>query len=74
MSDDDNVTYLNQPTRLKIPVERVIKRASEAEMQDVIIIGWDKDGELYFASSEPDGGTVLWLIELAKKKLLELGG
>lgn len=41
------------------------------KLESVVIMGWDKDGELYFASSKADGGDILWLMEKAKKLLLE---
>jgi len=41
-------------------------------MEGVVIMGWDKDGEEYFASSYADGGTVLWLAERMKKLLMEV--
>lgn len=69
----DNVVYLNQPTRLDIPVKRVLKGAKRAKLDTAVVVGWDPDGSLYFASSAADGGDVLWLLELAKKKLLEMG-
>ena len=34
-------------------------------------MAWDKDGDLYFASTMADGGEVLWLMEQCKKRLLE---
>lgn len=39
---------------------------------DVLVLGWDKDGELFALSSErfADGGELLWLIELFKARLL----
>lgn len=40
---------------------------------DVIVIGWDRDGDFYYNSNIDDGQVVLWLLELAKKKLLEAG-
>lgn len=67
----DNIHTLNVITRLDIPVDRVKKAAEKANLEQVIIIGFDKDGEFYFSSSKADGGTVLWLMEVAKKKLLE---
>ncbi len=36
-----------------------------------VIAGWDHDGEFIAASSYADGGTVLWLIELLKRRLME---
>ena len=59
-------------TRLDIPAERVLRQAGESGLETAIVIGWDSDGEFYFASSAADGGDVLWLLEVAKKKLLEV--
>jgi hypothetical protein len=65
-----DIIELNCVTRLKIPAEKILRGAAD-KLDDVVIIGWDKQGKLYFASSEPDGGDVLWLLETAKKALLE---
>lgn len=66
----DNVHYLDVVTRLDIPVERVLEQAKD-NLKDVVLVGWDKDGELYFASNKANGGEVLWLLEKAKKLLLD---
>ena len=44
----------------------------EADLEEVVIIGFDKCGEFYFSSNKADGGCILWLMEVAKKKLLEI--
>ena len=38
----------------------------------VVVLGFDDDGELCFASSIADGGTVIWLLEQAKLALLNV--
>lgn len=58
-------------TTLDIPAERVLQRAIDEPITDVVVLGWDKDGDFYFASSKADGGDVLWLLEIAKGKLLK---
>lgn len=63
---------LGNVTRLDFPVDRVLEEAKEWIEDGVIVLGWDKDGEPYFTSSIADGGTVLWLLEKAKKALLEI--
>lgn len=68
-----DVVNLPVITRLDLPPERILTAALESGLDGVAIVGWDADGELYFASSMADGGEVLWLFELAKKKLLEVG-
>lgn len=65
-----NVTVLPVVTSLDIPVDRVIRGAEKANLTTCVVIGYDQDGELYFASSVADGGDVLWLMELAKKALM----
>ena len=59
-------------TRLDVPVDRVIEGAIKTGLKSVIIIGYDEDGEEYFASSIADGGTVMFLLERAKFKLLNI--
>jgi hypothetical protein len=43
------------------------------QYQDVLIIGYDKDGELQARSTNrfADGGELLWIIENLKKNLLD---
>jgi hypothetical protein len=58
-------------TSLDLPAERVLNAAIKEDLDEVVIVGFDKDGDFYFASNKSDGGGVLWLFELAKKALLE---
>jgi hypothetical protein len=60
-------------TSLDIPAERVLRKALDADLECAVVIGFDKDGNLYVSSSKADGGDVLWLLEGAKKMLLEIG-
>lgn len=68
----ENVIPIGGITYLDIPVERVLDEAKpQVDEGGVVVLGWDKDGELYFASSIADGGEVLWLLEKAKTALLK---
>ena len=67
-----DVVILGVTTKLDVPVDRVILGASEADLEQVIIIGYCKDGAEYFASSISNGPECLWTIERAKKKLLDV--
>ena len=69
---NDKVIPLGNITKLDLPVDRVLESAKEF-LDSAIIIGFDHDGELYFASTYADGGEVLWLLEKCKKSLLEVG-
>ena len=68
----DKVTVLPVITTLDIPTERILNAAISAELQNCFVVGVDKDGELYFASSMADGGSVLWWMEKAKVALLDI--
>lgn len=59
-------------TTLDIDPDRILQSAI-GQMDQVVLIGWDKDGREYFSSSVSDGGTVLWHLERAKLKLLHKG-
>jgi hypothetical protein len=56
-------------TRLDLPPDRVLEGAM-GRLEGLVIMGYDTDGELYFASTYADGGTVLWLMEQLKLKLM----
>lgn len=59
-------------TRLDLPPDQVLSSA-KGSLDGLVILGYDKDGELYFASTYADGGDVLWLLEKCKQALLEVG-
>jgi len=65
-----NVIYPKFITKLDLPAERVLEAAIEAGVTDVVLAGYDEDGNEYFASSVADGGTTLWLLERCKRQLL----
>lgn len=66
-----NVINWGGITKLNIPVERVIEGAEYRGLDSIVILGYTKDGEEYFASSQADGGDVLWLLERAKLALID---
>lgn len=68
----DNVVPFNGMTRLDVPAERILQKAIEAGLDKVVVMGWDSDGDLYTASSMADGGEVLWVMELTKRRLMDI--
>ena len=68
----DAVIQLHPETELDIPPNRVLDAAKD-RLDVVIVAGWDKEtGELYFASSTPQGGNIIWLLEKFKNFLMGL--
>ena len=43
------------------------------EVKTVVIAGFDKAGEYYFASSVADGTEIVWLLEKMKHRLMSMG-
>lgn len=46
-----NVTLLDCTTRKDIPVDRILQGAKEAGLEEVVVVGFTKEGEEYLASS-----------------------
>jgi hypothetical protein len=68
-----DIHRLNVITRLDRSPAETLDRARESSLSSVVVIGWHESGDFYFASSVADGGAALWLLEMAKRKLLEQG-
>lgn len=58
-------------TRLDMNPDKVLEGA-KGELEQVIVIGYDKEGEEYFASSIAGGPECLWLMERFKASLLAI--
>jgi len=69
--DDDNIVFLDNQTTLDIPPERVINGALEANLKAVVIVGWDEQDNLYLATSPGSNAESIYLLELAKRGLLD---
>lgn len=59
-------------TKLNLDPEKILRAAADKIGEGVVIVGWDKEGELYFASSYASGLEVLWLFEKAKVQLMRI--
>ena len=57
-------------TKLDIPAEKVLT-AAVGQVEQVLVLGYDKDGDEYFASSWSDKTEVLWLVERFRQQLLD---
>lgn len=68
----DNVTVLDLITSHDLPVERVLDAAQAANLTNVTVVGYDANGDFYFASTIADGPNVLWDLEKAKHALMEI--
>ena len=65
-----NVVRLPCITTLDLQPDVILGEAM-GKLKTVVVMGYDEDGEEYFASSVADGGTVMWLMERVKQLLLD---
>lgn len=63
------IITLGNITKLDLPPDRILESA-KGKLEGVVLIGFDKDGEVYAASSYADGGEVMWLLEACKIKMM----
>jgi hypothetical protein len=68
-----NIIVAQMVSSLDIPVERILHAATSAGLGEVVVVGFDVDGEFYFGSSQASGPEALWLLEKAKLALLGAG-
>ena len=66
------VVNQNWPTRIDLPPERLLKAAQAANLTEVVILGFDADGEWYFASSSADSMRAIWHCTKAIHKLHQI--
>jgi hypothetical protein len=63
-------------SRVHIPVDKVVHGIVQAQtdcpFKRVLFIGVYEDGEVYYAFSDPDGGTAMWDMELLKFALVKV--
>lgn len=57
-------------TTADIPIENVLQWADHLE--EAIIVGYDDMGDLYVAGTSPNVPDVVYLLEMAKKYMMEL--
>lgn len=74
MTDTPGAEVVDLPvvTSLDIDPDRVIAKAAKAGLKGVVIMGYDQEGDWYFASSYADGGDVLWHLARAQHKLMKI--
>ena len=66
-----DVINIGGVTRLDLPPDRILNNA-KGQLEGVVIMGWDKDGNQHFASSYADGREILWLLESCKHTLMNV--
>ena len=73
MSDaPDNVERLRITSRHDLDPEDVLRCALNEGLSEVVIVGFDKEGREYFASSLADGGDAVWHLNRGIYRLMRI--
>ena len=59
-------------TCLDTTTDRILDKARDAGLTEVVIIGFKPDGNQFFESSVANGGDILWHLQRAIHKLMSL--
>jgi hypothetical protein len=59
-------------TKLDLEPSVVLEFARNAGLTEVVVVGFDADGDEYFCASQADGAQVLWHLQRAAHKLLTM--
>ena len=59
-------------TRLDMPVEKVLEKAKEANLSEIVVVGYDQEGMFFASSSKADGPNVLWLLRQCEHELFKV--
>ncbi len=62
----NNNKILNMPMSETYQPEQALKAALQADLSDVMVIGYDKDGSLFVCSSRINRGEALFLLKKAE--------
>lgn len=66
-----NVVQFPGETTLDIDPERILEGA-KGKLESVLVVGFTKDGEDYFASSSADAADAIFHLERAKHLLMKI--
>lgn len=65
----DNVVQFPGATTVDLSAGAVLKMAMEEKLDMVVVMGWDKDGNEYLASTTSDARTIIFLADRVKWKM-----
>ena len=69
----DNVVMFNGVVPGDYDASLILELCARKSLKSAVVIGYDQDGDFVFTSSMGSGPECLWLLELAKKRLMEVG-
>lgn len=68
----DNVIEFPGETVGPIPPKKILDKANEEQLKDVVVLGWTEDNSLYISSSTGEAPDLIFLLEMAKAELIDM--
>ena len=54
-----------------IEPKKITEAANKIDFEHVMIVGWEKDGEMYFASSQGSAAEIVLDLEICKRMIMD---
>lgn len=67
-----DIVQWNGITKLDLPPELILTEGLETDLEHVLLLGWTKDGQFYFASTFAGAPENLYLMERARHELMKM--
>ncbi len=67
----DNVIPLDVETFQDIDPKKITEAADKVDFEHVMIVGWEKNGEMYFASSQGSAVEIVLDLEICKRMIMD---
>lgn len=67
-------TVIPLPPTTTMTVEQALASAQRENLHDVLVVGYDPEGELVIRSSRMQRKDALWLCEMLREHILQLEG
>lgn len=64
------VAQFTGSSRLDTSPDRIFEMSKEVGPTDVVVVGWDRNGDFFFRASMADGAEANMLLDIAKAELL----
>lgn len=65
------VIELETVTTADIPPAKILQGALKSDLKEVVVIGQRPDGSVYFAMSTAEAPSINWLLDCAKRLLMD---
>lgn len=67
----DKILQFSGVSYAPLPPAKILVEAKKADLDEVLVVGVDKEGLFYFGSSNSNCGDLMWLLKNCEKYLMD---